>query len=180
MKRRKFIKITSLTATSAFFANSAFSANSLFDNKSREERRQLKNSRYLRYPNYCEICFWNCAGWIYSREDSGVWKIVGNEKDLNSNGRFCPRGTGGLGMYYDKDRLKRPLIRVKENGNEYFKPVSWDKALSVIAEKFTKIKEQHGAESIALFKHGSSGKHFNKLMKAFGTKKHCRTSLCSM
>ncbi len=163
MKRRKFLKVTSISASSAFFANS------LFDIKNSEEKRRLKNSRYLRYPNFCEICFWNCAGWVYSREDSGVWKIAGNDKDPNSNGRFCPRGTGGVGMYYDNDRLKKPMIRVTENGKEFFKPVSWDKALSVVAKRFTEIKEKHGAESIALFKHGSSGKHFNRLMKAFGS-----------
>jgi thiosulfate reductase / polysulfide reductase chain A len=163
MKRRKFIKISSLSASAAIFANS------IFDSQSRDEKKRLQNSRYLRYPNYCEICFWNCAGWVYSREDSGIWKIAGNKKDPNSNGRFCPRGTGGVGMYMDSDRLKKPMLRVSENGKETFKPVSWDKALSVIAEKFTEIKAEHGAESIALFKHGSSGKHFNRLMKAFGT-----------
>ena len=163
MKRRKFLKISSIGAGSAFFANS------LFDFTSSEEKRRKKNSRYLRYPNYCEICFWNCAGWIYSREDSGIWKITGNEKDPNSNGRFCPRGTGGVGMYHDEDRLKKPMIRITENGEEKFKAVSWDKALSVVAEKFQEIKEKNGAESIALFKHGSSGKHFNRLMKAYGS-----------
>ena len=39
-----------------------------------------------------------------------------------------PRGTGGVGMYYDNDRLKNPLIRVDERGEQSFKEVSWDEA----------------------------------------------------
>lgn len=165
MKRRKFIKITSVSA-----ASTAVFANSIFDFSSTDEKRRKRNSRYKKYPNFCEICFWNCAGWVYSREDSGVWKIEGNDKDPNCNGRFCPRGTGGVGMYHDEDRLKKPMIRVNENGEEKFKAVSWDYALNHIAEKMQALKEAHGAESIALFKHGSSGKHFDRLFKAFGSK----------
>jgi thiosulfate reductase/polysulfide reductase chain A len=47
-----------------------------------------------------------------------IWKIVGNDEDQHCNGRFCPRGTGGVGMFYDEDRLKTPLIRIEERGKE--------------------------------------------------------------
>ena len=61
-----------------------------------------------RTPTYCEVCFWKCAGWVYKNEQGDIWKIIGNDEDYNCNGRFCPRGTGGVGMYYDEDRLKTP------------------------------------------------------------------------
>ena len=64
-----------------------------------------------RTPTYCEVCFWKCAGWVYKKSEGKIWKIVGNDEDQHCNGRFCPRGTGGVGMYYDEDRLKTPLIQ---------------------------------------------------------------------
>ena len=64
-----------------------------------------------RTPTYCEVCFWKCAGWVYKDEKGAIKKIIGNNEDLNCNGRFCPRGTGGVGMYYDEDRLRTPLIQ---------------------------------------------------------------------
>jgi thiosulfate reductase / polysulfide reductase chain A len=56
----------------------------------------------------------------------------------NCNGRLCPRGTGGVGMYYDEDRLKTPLIRVTApDGKQTFREASWDEALDVVAQKFS-------------------------------------------
>ncbi|MCU0407571.1 MAG: molybdopterin-dependent oxidoreductase, partial [Bacteroidales bacterium] len=122
-----------------------------------------------RTPTYCEVCFWKCAGWVYKTSEGKIWKIIGNDEDLNSNGRFCPRGTGGVGMYYDQDRLKTPLIRVEERGKQSFREATWDEAFDYIAEKMRAIKATHGAECIALFTHGSGGKYFGDLLKAFGS-----------
>lgn len=166
MKRRDFIRVTSAGAVGTVAVASTVS----LMGQEHEDNFLLPDNKYVRrFPNYCEVCFWNCAGWVYTRNKGEVWKIVGHEKDPHSNGRFCPRGTGGVGMYTDTDRLKKPLIRIEQNGKQKFKEVSWDKALSVVAEKMNAVKSEHGAESIALFKHGSSGKHFEKLMKAYGS-----------
>jgi len=40
-----------------------------------------------------------------------------------------------VGMYYDEDRLKTPLIRVKERGKQVFREASWDEALDFVAGK---------------------------------------------
>ena len=88
-----------------------------------------------RTPTYCEVCFWKCAGWVYKTPEGKIWKIVGNDEDQHCNGRFCPRGTGGVGMYYDEDRLKTPLIRVEERGRQVFREATWDEALEYIACK---------------------------------------------
>ncbi len=121
-----------------------------------------------RTPTYCEICFWKCAGWVYKKDDK-PWKIVGNPDDPNSNGRFCPRGTGGVGTYNDPDRLKTPLIRVEERGKQVFREASWEEAFDYIAEKMIDIKENHGPECVALFTHGSGGDYFKTLLRGYGS-----------
>ncbi|MDZ7608939.1 MAG: molybdopterin-dependent oxidoreductase [Cyclobacteriaceae bacterium] len=122
-----------------------------------------------RTPTYCEICFWKCAGWVYKNEKNDIWKIIGNDDDQHCNGRLCPRGTGGVGMYYDEDRLKTPLIRRTIDGKQQFVEASWDEALTLVAENLAKIKEQHGPECVALFTHGSGGKFFGDLLNAYGS-----------
>ena len=122
-----------------------------------------------RIPTICEICFWKCAGWTHLNEDGEIWKLTGNSDDPHSNGRLCPRGTGGVGMYYDNDRLKTPLIRTGERGKQVFREATWNDAFNYIAEKMQKIAAEHGPECVALFTHGSGGKYFTRLMKAFGS-----------
>lgn len=122
-----------------------------------------------RSPTYCEVCFWKCAGWVYKTPEGKIWKIVGNDEDQHCNGRFCPRGTGGVGMYYDTDRLKTPLIRTEDRGKQVFREASWDEALRYIAEKMKTIAEKYGPESMALFTHGSGSSYFSNLMNAYGS-----------
>jgi thiosulfate reductase/polysulfide reductase chain A len=161
--RRQFIKISGLGAGSLALATPTFN---LLSGKQKPQD-DIKSKRY---PNYCEICFWNCAGWVYTNEEGKIWKIIGHDDDPNSNGRFCPRGTGGVGSYYDDDRLKTPLIRyTKEDGSQDYREATWDEALDLIATKVSEIKNKYGAESIALFNHGSAGKHFTHLFRAMGS-----------
>jgi thiosulfate reductase/polysulfide reductase chain A len=122
-----------------------------------------------RIPTICEICFWKCAGWTHLNDNGEIWKVTGNSDDQHSNGRLCPRGTGGVGMYYDEDRLKTPLIRTEARGKQVFREATWDEAFDYISEKMLAIAAEHGPECIALFTHGSGGKYFTKLMKAFGS-----------
>ena len=98
-----------------------------------------------------------------------IWKIIGNVEDQHCNGRFCPRGTGGVGMFFDEDRLKTPLIRIMERGKQVFREASWDEALELIAGKMKEISSKYGPESMALFTHGSGSGYFSTLLKAYGS-----------
>ena len=122
-----------------------------------------------RTPTYCEICFWKCAGWIYKDKEGNIWKITGNDEDQHSNGRFCPRGTGGVGMYYDEDRLRTPLVRVEERGKQVFRPATWEEAIGIVAAGMKSISSKYGPESMALFTHGSGSSYFSTLLSAFGS-----------
>ena len=166
--RRSFIKISALGASGLALSATAFgsfSANALTENnKLAESAKNLK-----RTPTYCEVCFWKCAAWAYTDENNNIKKLIGNDIDPHCNGRLCPRGTGGVGMYADDDRLKTPLIRTKGEGEDTFREASWEEALTLIASKMQGIKDTYGPESMALLKHGSPGSHFEHLFKAYGS-----------
>jgi len=168
--RREFIKISTLGLGGIAVAGSTFKwAKGMSYLTNMNEGDIPDDMKRTRTPTYCEICFWKCAGWVYKNDQGEIWKIIGNEDDPNCNGRFCPRGTGGVGMYNDEDRLKTPLIRVDERGKQTFREASWDEALDYIAKKMKKIAAEHGPECVALFAHGSGGKYMGDLMKAYGS-----------
>ncbi len=166
--RRKFIKISALGLGGVAATTSAlniFGSNSYINELVKENIAK----KFKRTPTYCEVCFWKCAAWTYTDEEGAVKKIIGNDNDPHCYGRLCPRGTGGVGMYNDEDRLKTPLIRTTVNGEETFREASWEEALDLIASKFNGIKEKYGAESLGLIKHGSPGAHLEHLYKAIGS-----------
>ncbi len=166
--RRSFIKISALGASGIALSTTAFG--SLTSTALLENNTLAKSAKNLkRTPTYCEVCFWKCAAWAYTDEDNNIQKLIGNEIDPHCYGRLCPRGTGGVGMYADTDRLKTPLIRTKENGKDTFREASWEEALGLVASKMKGIKEKYGAESMALLKHGSPGSHLEHLFKAYGS-----------
>lgn len=119
-------------------------------------------------PTFCDICFWKCGAIAHVR-DGKLWKIEGNPEDPLSRGRLCPRGTGGVGAHFDTDRLRTPLLRTKNRGEDAWSQVTWDEALSYIAERMQRIKQQYGPEAVALFSHGLGGNFLKHTLKAYGS-----------
>ena len=119
-------------------------------------------------PTFCGLCFWKCGVLAHLR-DGRLTKLTGNPAHPLSRGRLCPRGTGGGGLLYDPDRLKKPLIRVEKRGGSVFEETDWDTALGVVAEKMLRIRERHGPEALALYTHGYGGSWFRHLMHAYGS-----------
>lgn len=167
--RRDFIKISALglgaTAVTGGITKMVFGS----DAKKEFIEPDDSGPQLKRYPTYCEVCFWKCAGWAYVNEEGTVVKVTGNLDDPQCNGRLCARGTGGVGMINDPDRLKKPLIRDIRDGKQTYREASWDEALDFVAGKMKEIAAKHGPESMALFYHGSSGHYFTHLLNAFGS-----------
>ncbi|MEX0601876.1 MAG: molybdopterin-dependent oxidoreductase, partial [Bacteroidota bacterium] len=101
--------------------------------------------------------------------DGRLWKIEGNPEDPLSRGRLCPRGTGGVGAHFDPDRLRAPLMRKRNRGEEEWVEVTWDEAFGFIADKMQSIKKEYGPEAIALFSHGIGGNFLKHTLRAYGT-----------
>jgi thiosulfate reductase/polysulfide reductase chain A len=126
-------------------------------------------------PTFCELCFWNC-GLIAKVENRKVVKIDGNPLSLRGRGRLCGRGNAALGALYDPDRLQYPLINTGKRGAPVWKRASWDEALGLIAQKMLGIRQKYGAESVALFSHGTGGAFWKHLLKAYGSSNYTAPS----
>ncbi len=114
------------------------------------------------------MCFWKC-GVLAHVKKGRVAKLTGNPDHPLSRGKLCPRGVGGIGLLYDPDRLRQPLIRREKRGAQVFEAVSWESALDRVAEQMRRMKDEHGPEALALFSHGYGGSWFKALMKGYGT-----------
>ena len=162
--RREFIRISSAAVTTAALAGSGLGCR--IPAFLREPPLAIPDSG-VRTATWCEMCFWKCAGWVYT--DGGIpQKVVGNPIDPHCRGRLCPRGTGGIGAYLDDQRLHTPLIRTEARGKQLFREASWDEALERVAQGLKQIDAKYGPGGLALFSHGSGGTWFKHLVKAMG------------
>jgi len=164
VSRRKFLQISSAT----FAAASALGSLKYINKGTKLLAGDDTQKGIRKIPTFCNLCFWKCGAIAYVK-DGKLWKIEGNPLDPLSNGRLCPRGTGGVGAYSDPTRLKAPLIRTGARGSESWKVVTWDEALNFIAEKLNKIRATNGPESVAFFAHGIGGNFLKHTFKAYGT-----------
>lgn len=69
--------------------------------------------------------------------------------------RLCNKGLTHALRVYAEDRLKHPMKRAGERGEGKWEQISWDEALTTIADKWKEVMEKHGPLSNAFL--GGSG-----------------------
>jgi len=77
-----------------------------------------------------------------------------------------PIGTVTLDLVYHPDRLQYPQRRVGARGSGQWHRISWDQALDEISERLLAIRDQFGAEAIALGT--GTGRHHIRWVSRFG------------
>jgi anaerobic selenocysteine-containing dehydrogenase len=75
-------------------------------------------------------------------------KIEGDPDHPMNSGRLCSRCLAMTQYAYSPDRLRHPLKRVGERGENKFQEISWEEAFDLIEQKFGLIREKYGAESV--------------------------------
>jgi anaerobic selenocysteine-containing dehydrogenase len=100
------------------------------------------------HVTFCRLCEAFC-GMIAEVKDGKVVKIGADRANPHSQGHLCIKGPAIADITYDPDRVIYPLKRVGGPGE--FARVSWDEALSDIAERLGDIRKTHGADAIATY-----------------------------
>src|SRR5512136_700314 len=176
LTRRKFLQGSALSFGALFSADRTLRP--LTDGLARLGLQVPWYKRQVRTTyNYCDICPWRC-GIIVQSVNGRVYKIDGNPQDPKSRGMLCARGQAGVSFLYDPDRLKQPMIRTGERGENKFRNATWEEALDYAAQKMRKIKEQYGPESVAFFGHTSGDFWFTDyLSQAWGSPNSAKPSV---
>ena len=99
------------------------------------------------YPGGCPFRVYTKDGKILREEQSGTLSPVESGiPDMNPMG--CQKGACWSHCHYSPDRVTRPLKRVGERGKGKFEEVSWDEALTDIAEAILDAIQEDGPESV--------------------------------
>jgi predicted molibdopterin-dependent oxidoreductase YjgC len=76
-----------------------------------------------------------------------IIKVTGNKSyGLPNEGSLCVKGRFGLDFIRHPDRLQKPLIRRKKDGD--LEETSWEDTYAFMADRLAAIKGRHGADSI--------------------------------
>ena len=120
----------------------------------------------------CRFCGTGCGVMVAVKDD----RVVATQGDALAEvnrGLNCVKGYFLSKIMYGEDRLKQPLLRMK-NGkyakDGEFQHVSWDTAFDVMADKFKKVLKEKGPSGVGMFGSGQwtvwEGYAASKLFKA--------------
>ncbi|NKB75685.1 MAG: molybdopterin-dependent oxidoreductase [Gammaproteobacteria bacterium] len=106
------------------------------------------------YPRVQSVCPHDCPSVcsldVERIDNKTIGRIYGSRGNRYTAGTLCAK----VGRYAERvhhpDRLLRPLIRVGDRGAglEAFEEIAWSEALGIVADKFSQLTEQYGAETI--------------------------------
>ncbi len=133
-------------------------------------------------PSACWQCVTRDAlvGYV---ENGRLVKIEGNPKSVRSRGKVCSKGQAGISQVYDPDRILFPMKRTGKRGEGKWKRISWDEALTEIAARLKKLRDDGHPEKF-MFHYGRMKSSNSKLIKSlflanYGTKTiGNHTSIC--
>lgn len=98
----------------------------------------------------CGFCGGMCPVDVYCK-DGKVVKVEGSNHLPMSTGRICLKGAALKQSLYHPERLLYPMKRVGARGEGKFERISWEEALTTIAEKLHETKEKYGAKSTLFY-----------------------------
>jgi predicted molibdopterin-dependent oxidoreductase YjgC len=96
-------------------------------------------------PSVCSYCGTGC-GVLFEVIDGRINRTQPLKSHPVNQGKLCIKGWNLHEYINSYMRLKGPLVR--ENGR--LEKATWDEAVNQAARRFTRIKEEHGPDSIGV------------------------------
>ena len=104
----------------------------------------------------CRFCGTGC-GIMVATQGGKIVATKGDPDAPVNRGLNCVKGYFNGKIMYGADRLTQPLLRMtngKFDKKGKFVPVSWDKAMDVMVEKFLAVYKERGPHGVAMFGSG--------------------------
>jgi anaerobic selenocysteine-containing dehydrogenase len=93
-------------------------------------------------------CPSTCALEVEVFGNNAIGRVRGAEDNDYTAGVICAKVARYAERVHHPDRLKQPLRRTGPKGSGQFSPISWDEALDLVAEQFTRAEQTHGSETV--------------------------------
>lgn len=123
----------------------------------------------------CFSCHSTCEALAIRDKRTGeVLRMEGDPESPITHGFLCSKGLASPDLLTNENRVKYPLRRIGKKGEGRFERISWDEALSEIAEKLSYYKKEYGAESVAMLEGTRRGwsRVYSRFANVFGTPNH--------
>ena len=104
----------------------------------------------------CGMCQMACGILIHLEGGKPV-RIEGDPESPVNRGALCVKEQAALELLYNPSRLKHPLKRVGDRGEDKWEQIAWEDALDIVADRLTKAKDNHGVESIVFIRGAAKG-----------------------
>jgi nitrate reductase NapA len=164
LTRREFVKLSAVSATAAAAGVAVPGVQAALASAGDGGVRWDKG--------VCRFCGTGC-GVLVGTKDGRVVATQGDPDAPVNKGLNCIKGYFLSKIMYGKDRLTRPMLRMKDgkfDKNGEFAPISWDQAFDIMAEKAKAALKEKGPKGIGMFGSGQwtvwEGYAAAKLMKA--------------
>ena len=102
-----------------------------------------------RLPGYCTLCRSRC-GTLNTVENDRLVAVTA-DPDHPTGQATCAKGRAAPELVHSRERILYPLKRSQPKGaaDPGWQRISWDEALTEIADKLAVYRDRHGAESVA-------------------------------
>jgi len=107
-----------------------------------EIESEMRHQRVKKTKTVCTYCGVGCSFDIWTR-DRHILKVEPGHGPANGIST-CIKGKFAWEYVNSEERLRKPL---KREGDTFFE-IEWDEAIALVAEKFTKIKKEHGPDAL--------------------------------
>jgi len=136
---------------------------------------------YTLVPTLCFNCESGCGLLAYVDKDTyEVRKFEGNPVHPGSRGRNCAKGPATHNQVYDPERILYPLKRVGKRGEGKWERISWEQALSEVAEKMRESKKRRPNGIVYHVGRPGEDGYTMRVVQAWGMDGHnSHTNICS-
>ena len=183
MDRRRFIKLTAITGTSAALTACGNPENQIIRFIPEDD---LVPGVATWKPSVCPLCDAGCGviarvmegdAEVFRNGQAGVIrmglvkKLEGNPDDAISQGKLCARGQAAVQVTYHPDRLDKPRKRSGERGGGQYVDVSWEEALKEVAGQLDALAAASDQASLAFLTRPRRGRRLEliaRLLQAYG------------
>jgi formate dehydrogenase major subunit len=134
--RREFMQISGATAAGLAVSGLGFDLSPV-----RSHAQMLKTKYAKETITICPYCAVGCGAIVHTSKkgDGRVINIEGDPDHVINRGTLCSKGAALSGLSENENRLLQPMYRAPYA--KEWKPVSWDRALTEIAERVKKTRD---------------------------------------
>ena len=134
-------------------------------------------------PTFCAMCGPSSGCGIMAKVVDG--KFVGIEpfpECPTNKGKNCPKAHAAPQWVYSPDRLRYPMKRVGAKGEGKFQRITWDEAITLIADKLKEQKAKYGPESLAILSPArrSYSDYLYRFLMTHGSPNYGHSGICAM